>query len=153
MSSSPNLETSPAARQTISLTSRIGSGTGRVSGYHGGTGPANRRNWRSRAACWPPETTRSDLITSSRPLNAPDPSRRARRREGPANPGPSRATQPMATSAQPRTVQASASAFPAGTLTAAVAAATAHARATGAATCGSPGPAVPGPRTSLPIRH
>ena len=153
MSSSPKPVTSLAARQTISLTSRIGSATGRVSGYHGGTGPANRRSWRSRAACWPPETTRSDLITSSRPLNAPGPSRRAGCRAGSMNPGPSRATQPMATSAQPRTVQASASAFPAGTLTAAVAAATAHARATGAATCGSPEPCAPGPRTSLPIRH
>jgi len=130
----------------------MGPATGRVSGYHGGTGPANRRSRRSRAACWPPETTRIDLITSSRPLNAPGPSRLAGRRSGPANPGPSRATHPTATSAQPRIVHASASAFPAGTLTAAVAAATAHARATGAATCGGPGASAPGPRTST-IRH
>jgi hypothetical protein len=153
MSSSPKPVTSPAPRQTIPLTSRIGPATGRVSGYHGGTGPANRRSSRSRAACWPPETMRSDLITSSRPLNAPASSRRTRSRAGSMNPDPSRATQPIATSAQPLTVQASASAFPAGTLTAAVAAATAHARAIGAATCGSPEPCAPGPRTSLPIRH
>ena len=144
MSSLPKQASSSAACQAICLMPRTGPLTGRASGYHCGTGPANFLSWRNRAACCPAEMTGVSRTTSSRPPNATV-------AFGPAE--PSSARQPTATSAQPRTVHAAASAFGAGTLTAAEAAAIAHACASGAATCVGPGAAAPGPSISLPIPH
>ena len=118
MSSSPNSATRPAARQARSPRPRIGRPP---AGCRDTTAAPGRRTAAGNGA--------GGVLAAGDDAHRPDhlvqaaeragPSCLATRRAGPANPGPSRAVQPTATSAQPRAIHASASAFAAGTRTAA----------------------------------